>query len=343
MRLIGPGEAREADIGIAGGIKEGLLFKKGEIIRKIKQEDMVEELKQEISNMIEEKRKREKVIKITVGRTAGFCYGVRRAVEGAIKKAKQTKEPIYCLGEIVHNRQVIEKLEDLGIKFVETIEEVKEGMVLIRAHGVSKEIYQTARKMNLTIQDYTCPSVIKVHKIAEKFSQKGYFVFLLGIENHPENIGTISYCGNDYYVFNAKEELEEAMKAFKESKKKKLLLIAQTTFNLRKFYEIEERIQKQLEKDIFFVAKNTICRSTEIRQKETDKLSKKVDSMIIVGGKNSSNTKKLYEIAKKNCENTILVETVRDLKEKEMEGKVGIMAGASTPQESIEEIKRNLI
>lgn len=276
-------------------------------------------------------------MEIIIGKTAGFCYGVERAVNGATDEITKASEKIYCLGEIVHNRQVIQKLEDLGIKCVETIEETK-GTVLIRAHGVPKEIYEIAEKMNVKIQDYTCPNVLKIHKIAEEFSKHDYFIFLLGAKKHPENIGTLSYCGEDCYVIEKEEEVSEAIQVFEETKKKKLLLISQTTFSLGKFHKIEEILRSKIKKDITFVVKNTICKATELRQKETEDLSKKVDSMIIIGGKNSSNTKKLYEIAKKNCDNTILVETAQELEIKEPVEKIGIMAGASTPKESIEEV-----
>lgn len=264
--------------------------------------------------------------------------GQWKVQHGEINHAKGS---VYCLGEIVHNRQVIKKLEDLGIKCVETIQEAK-GTVLIRAHGIPKEVYNIAKEMNITIQDFTCPNVLKVHKIAEKFSQEGYFIFLLGAKSHPENIGTLSHCGKDYDIFEKEEDISQALEKFNKTNKKKLLLISQTTFSLERFYKIEERLKKELPEDITFVVKNTICRTTELRQKETEELSKKVDAMIIIGGKNSSNTKKLYEIAKKNCENTVLVESVEENRQElELEKnikKVGIMAGASTPKESINEV-----
>lgn len=277
-------------------------------------------------------------MEIIVGKTAGFCYGVERAVEGAIEEVTNAKEQICCLGEIVHNRQVIKKLENLGIKCIETIEEA-EGTVLIRAHGIPKEVYKIAEEMKIKIQDFTCPNVLKVQKIAEKFSQENYFIFLLGAQNHPENIATLSHCGEYYVIFEKEEELTKAIEAFKISKKKKLLLISQTTYSLDRFQKIVERLQKEIEEDVDLVIKNTICRTTELRQKETEEISKKVDTMIIIGGKNSSNTKKLYEVAKKNCEITYLIETVEDLKlSSEKIEKLGIMAGASTPKESIEEV-----
>lgn len=276
-------------------------------------------------------------MKIIVGKMAGFCYGVERAVGGAIEEVTKAKESIYCLGEIVHNKQVTQKLQNLGIKCIDTIEEA-EGMTLIRAHGVPKEVYDIAQEKNIKIQDFTCPNVLKVHKIAEKFQKEEYFIFLLGAKNHPETIGTLSHCGKDYYIFEKEEELTNAIEAFYASKKKKLALISQTTYSIENFKKIEKRLRKEVGKEIDFVAKNTICQTTELRQKETEELSKKVDGMIIIGGKNSSNTKKMYEVAKKNCNFTFLVETVEDLELPNEIQKIGIMAGASTPKESIEEV-----
>ncbi len=276
-------------------------------------------------------------MEIIIGKTAGFCYGVKRAVDGAIEEIHNAKEPVYCLGEIVHNKQVVEKLQNLGIKCIEKIEEAK-GTTLIRAHGIPKEVYDLAEKMNIKIQDYTCPNVLKVHRIAEEFSKQGYSIFLLGAKDHPENIGTLSHCGKDCYIIEKEEEVSKAIETFRQSNQKKLLLISQTTFSLEKFHKIQTILQDEIQEDIDFVVKNTICRTTELRQKETEELSKKVDTMIIIGGKNSSNTKKLYEVAKKNCDHTILIETVQELEIKHKIEKVGIMAGASTPKESMEEV-----
>ncbi len=281
-------------------------------------------------------------MKILVGKTAGFCYGVKRAVEGVMTEAMQSKENIYCLGELVHNKQVIEELEKLGVKCIEKIEE-SQGITMIRAHGVPKEVYDILKQKNIKIKDFTCPNVLKIHEIARQFSKDGYFIFLLGNKNHPENIGTLSYCKN-YYVIENEDEVQKAIEKFEETQINKLLLIEQTTYSLKKFDTIKKIIQESISKNITFVIKNTICRATMMRQKETEELSKQVDKMIIIGGKNSSNTKKLYEVAKNNCENTILIETYSELDSDDNNQlkKIGIMAGASTPQESIDEVIRYL-
>lgn len=276
-------------------------------------------------------------MEILIGKTAGFCYGVKRAVEGAKKDNDEAKETIYCLGEIVHNKQVVKELENKGIKFIENIEEAK-GKTIIRAHGVPKEIYKIAENKNIEIIDYTCPNVLKIHKIAEEYSNNGYYIFLCGSKKHPEIIGTISHCGKNSSIIETEEDIEKAIEEYKKININKLLLIAQTTYSLKKFDDIQKRIEEKIPKNTELVIKNTICLATELRQKETQELSKKVDIMIIIGGKNSSNTKKLYEIAKQNCKNTVYVETKADLKNIDKTAKIGIMAGASTPQKSIEEI-----
>ena len=277
-------------------------------------------------------------MEIVVGKTAGFCFGVKRAVDGAKEQINKNKK-IFCLGEIVHNKQVVDELESEGIIFINNIEEAN-GKTIIRAHGVEKNIYEKANELNIELVDYTCPNVIKIHKIADEYSKNGYYIFLCGSKKHPENIGTISHCGNNYSVIEKEDDVFKALDRFKKSKFKKLLLISQTTYSLEKFYKIEEIINNELEKNIEIIIKNTICRATELRQKETDEISKKADYMIIIGGVNSSNTRKLFDIAKNNCENCVCIETAIELNLQDCikYNKIGIMAGASTPKKSIEEV-----
>lgn len=282
----------------------------------------------------------EKKDSIIVGRTAGFCYGVKRAIEGAEKEIKnESKNKIYCLGEIVHNRQVVSNLEKQGINFIENLDEA-DGKTIIRAHGIPKEVYEEAKQNNIELVDYTCPNVLKIHKIAEEYSNKGYFVFLCGSKTHPENIGTISYCGKNSYIIEKEEDSFKALNKLEKTGIRKLLVISQTTYSIEKFSIIEEIIKNEVPRNIDLVIKNTICKATELRQKETEEIAKKVDKMIIIGGKNSSNTRKLYEIALKNCKDTICIETKEELEIEECKKnkKIGIMAGASTPQKSIDEV-----
>lgn len=279
-------------------------------------------------------------MEIVLGKTAGFCYGVRNAVMKAEEKLKEHKQ-VSCLGELVHNGQVIKKLESLGMNVVERIEDANK-KIIIRAHGIAKEVYNKAKKLNIEIFDFTCPSVLKIHNIAEEYANKGYYIFLIGGKKHPETLGTISFCGDNSYLLEKEEEIDEAVENLKQSNIKKLFIIVQTTFSLEKFETMIEEIKSKIDKDMEIEVRNTICNATRIRQEETSEISKNVECMIIIGGKNSSNTKKLFDIAKENCNNTFIIETKDELdleKIKKCE-KVGIMAGASTPDESINDVIR---
>lgn len=284
-------------------------------------------------------------MEIIIGKTAGFCYGVKRAVYGAIEESNKNKK-VYCLGELVHNEDVIENLKNKGIEIIEDIKEIKDtnAKVIFRAHGVEKNIYENAKNNNLELVDYTCPNVLKIHKIAEEYEKNGYYIILTGAEKHPEVIGIKSYCGKNFSLIEKEEDVNKTIENFEKSQIKKLLIISQTTYSVAKFENITKTIKEKISKDVELVIKNTICLATETRQRETEKLSKQVELMIIIGGKNSSNTKKLYEIAKQNCPKSILVENGKDAEEtlKNMNlstiEKVGIMAGASTPKESIDEV-----
>lgn len=281
-------------------------------------------------------------MELIVGRTAGFCYGVKRAVDGAKEQLKQN-ETLYGLGKIVHNQDVIKELEQLGMRFVNNIKEFKD-RVVIRAHGVSKDVYRFAKEKQIELIDYTCPKVLKIHGTVKEYANEGYYIFLLGAKDHPENIGTLSYSKQHISVIEQENDVSNALEMLYKSKIKKVLLISQTTYSLEKFYIIEDRIKKELPKNIELVVKNTICQATEIRQKETEQIAKKVNSMIIIGGKNSSNTKKLYEIAKKYCNTVCFIEneTELELEKIKQDDKIGIMAGASTPKESIEKVIEKL-
>lgn len=286
-------------------------------------------------------------MEIIIGKNAGFCYGVKRAVEGSIKQIENNKsEKIYCLGELVHNKQVITELQDKGIKFIDNLEQVKDrnAKVIIRAHGITKEEYKVAKDNDINIEDYTCPNVIKIHEVVNEYAIKGYYIILCGKKSHPENIGTASYCGKFFSVIENEDEIDDTIENIKKVGLRKILILAQTTYSLNKFKEIQENIIKRLDKNVEIIVKDTICRATKIRQEETDELSKRVDCMIIIGGRNSSNTNKLFEIAKNNCKNTILIETEQEINKEELSqyNLVGIMAGASTPMNVINDVVKLL-
>lgn len=278
-------------------------------------------------------------MEIIIGKTAGFCFGV----ENAVKKTKEqlkNKENIYCLGELVHNKQVTEELEKQGLIFIDNISDAEKD-VIIRAHGERKETYSRAKELGLNIIDLTCPKVTKIHKIAEEYSNKGYFIFLIGKKEHPETMGTISYCGDYSYIIEREEDIEKALQKLDNSKISKVIILSQTTYSLEKFNKIIQLISDNIkDKNIELEIKKTICDATRLRQEETENLSSKVDMMIIIGGRHSSNTNKLYEIATKKCNKSILIENSIEIDKEELKKykKIGIMAGASTPKKSIDSV-----
>lgn len=275
-------------------------------------------------------------MQIILGKTAGFCFGVKNAVNKSIEQVEKVGK-IYCLGELVHNKQVIEELEQKGVVFIDEVNQAQD-RVIIRAHGVTKQVYEQIEAMGLEKVDLTCPRVLKIHQIAEEYVNKGYFIFVVGPEEHPETIGTVSFCGNDYALIEKVEDIQKAYSNFKESKKEKALIIGQTTFNLSKFEMIAEELKNMLKENLEI--KNTICEATRLRQEETAEIAKEADLMIIIGGKNSSNSNKLYDIANKYCKDVIFIETKEDLDINHIKKfeKIGIMAGASTPQKSIDNV-----
>ena len=279
-------------------------------------------------------------MEILIGEHAGFCYGVERAVETAKKEALDGE--IFCLGEIVHNQNVIDRLEKIGVKFIENIDEAKEKL-LIRAHGVPKTIYEKAKDRNIELIDATCPSVLKIHNIAEEYSKKGYYILLTGKKDHPEVVGIESYCGKKYKIISDKDELLDLFKEIENEKN--ILLISQTTYSIKKFDEIEQLLKEQIGSSVNLEIKKTICASTNNRQIEAEKIAKQVDFMIVIGDKRSSNTNKLYDISCKYCQNVLFISNSDeiDLNKIKKYQKIGLIAGASTPKEDILKVKELLL
>lgn len=277
-------------------------------------------------------------MEIKVGKLAGFCGGVINSVNKT-DKILDDGVKTYCLGELVHNKQVVDKLEKKGLTLVESLDEVEDySRIIFRAHGVTKDTYEVAKGKKLEVIDLTCPNVLRIHDKAVKLVEEDYFIVLVAQKNHPEAIGTISFCGDDCIILEDKNGIEDVIRLFKRSKKQKLSVISQTTYSMSKFEELIELLKTELI-DYEVKVDNTICTATELRQKETNILATEVEAMIIIGGKNSSNTKKLYEIASTKCKNTYIVETIDDLNvDMSCYDVVGVMAGASTPKESINDV-----
>lgn len=277
---------------------------------------------------------------VILAKTAGFCFGVKRAVDTVYDQIGKT-EKIYTFGPIIHNEAVVEDLERRGVKVIHSVEELKNeerGTVIIRSHGVEKDIYEEIEKLGFSIVDATCPFVLKIHKYVEKYSKLGYYIIIIGNEKHPEVLGIKGWCNpSETAVIETAEEAEK----FAISKERKICIVSQTTFNNNKFKELVEIIQK---KGYNINVLNTICNATEERQTEAKCIAAKVDAMIVIGGRHSSNTQKLFEICKNECENTYYIQTYKDLDLSEFNSvdNVGITAGASTPNNIIEEVQTNV-
>ena len=281
---------------------------------------------------------------ITVAKSAGFCFGVKRAVNKVYEQADIKKGPVYTYGPIIHNEEVVKDLADKGVRIIEdpdslTEEQKKQkGTVVIRSHGVARKIYEQLEQAGFHIEDATCPFVLKIHQIVEDFSNDGYEIVIIGNSNHPEVEGIRGWCDPSRTTVIA--NIEEAEK-FQPKSGKKMCIVAQTTFNYKKFQELVEIIQKKgYIRDIRVL--NTICNATEERQKEAASLAETSDIMSVIGGRSSSNTQKLYEICKEECANTYYIQTVADLHLSETGhiDNVGITAGASTPKKIIEEVQK---
>ena len=280
---------------------------------------------------------------VIVAKTAGFCFGVERAVNEVyeqlrLKSAGQAPGPIYTYGPIIHNEEVVRDLEEQGVRVLNTPQELKnlprgEGTVIIRSHGVSKDIYELLKERGVRIVDATCPFVKKIHRIVEEHSGAGETVVIIGNPNHPEVEGIRGWGDGNTIVLENSEQLEKL--SLPEGKK--LCIVSQTTFNYNKFKELVEKISK---KGYDSSVLNTICNATQERQVEAARIASQVEAMIVIGGKHSSNTQKLYEICLKECKNTFFIQTLGDLDPDRVSSvrSVGITAGASTPKKIIEEV-----
>ena len=209
-------------------------------------------------------------MEIILGKTAGFCNGITRAVETAKEELKNT-ENLDCLGDLLHNNQVLNKLKANGLRIITDIKEAKE-RVLIRAHGVKKEVYEYASKNNIELIDCTCPKVLKIHDLAEELSNKDYYILVIGEKSHAEVVGTFSFCKNGEVIENI-EQLQARIDDL--NKKEKLAVLTQTTYNLQKFLQIEQYLKENIKTRLEIY--NGICNATESRQKETEKISKDVE------------------------------------------------------------------
>lgn len=277
---------------------------------------------------------------VILAKNAGFCFGVKRAVD-TVYEQLGADQPIYTFGPIIHNEEVVRDLKERGVTVINDIEELEQkppGTVVIRAHGVEKGVCEEIKRRGFSIIDATCPFVLKIHRLVERYSGEGCQIVIVGNEDHPEVKGIRSW--SDAARTQVIASREDAL-AFTADRGKKVCIVSQTTFNYKKFQELVEIIK---EKGYDIIVLNTICNATEERQTEALAVAKQVDAMIVIGGRNSSNTQKLFEICKNECNNTYYIQTVKDLDLAKLGSvdNVGITAGASTPNNIIEEVQKNV-
>lgn len=276
-------------------------------------------------------------MKVILAKKAGFCFGVQRAIDMVYDEANEPNKNIYTYGPIIHNEEVVSDLESKGVKAINfdecELKALSDCTVVIRSHGVAKSIYDDLESKNVSVVDATCPFVKKIHEIVQKESEDGKTIIIVGSEYHPEVQGIKGWVKGDAFIVD-----EEAdAKGLDIDKETPVCIVSQTTYNPQKFAKLVEIIR---EKGYDSNVVNTICNATNERQTEAKEIAKKVDAMIVIGGKNSSNTQKLYEICKNECENTYYIQTAKDLDFDEVRkyDKIGITAGASTPKNIIEEV-----
>ncbi len=288
-------------------------------------------------------------MKVELAAKAGFCFGVNRAVDTVYREASTGGKPVYTFGPIIHNEVVTADLEKKGVRVIYTLDEARtldKGTVIIRSHGVSKAVQEALSGCGLQVVDATCPFVRRIHDIVREYSKKGYFILIIGSADHPEVEGIVGWADpkNSKVIVS-----EEEARALDLSGHHKVCIVAQTTFNHKKFRDMVEILRKReyddmstVENGIDFLIHNTICSATKERQEAAVALSRQVDAMIVIGGANSSNTRKLYEICSENCRNTYFIQTREDLEHSDFLrfGYVGITAGASTPNNIIEEVQK---
>ena len=275
-------------------------------------------------------------MKVELAKSAGFCFGVEKAVNTVYEEAKKENEIVYTLGPIIHNEEVVKDMKKRGVEAVkmEDLASLPKGTVIIRSHGVSRDVYNFVKQSGHRVVDATCPFVKKIHAIVSVQSGKGKTVVIIGNPDHPEVMGIKGWGDeNTYAVENIEQFINLDLK-----KDEEIIIVAQTTFNHKKFQEIIDKISL-LGYDVRCF--NTICNATQERQAEAKKIASNVDAMIVIGDKKSSNTGKLVEICQEECKNTVFIQTLEDLDYGALLSvdSVGITAGASTPKHIIEEVQ----
>ena len=285
-------------------------------------------------------------MEVKVAKTAGFCFGVQRAVDKVYELIGSCPDRLFTLGPIIHNEEVVNDLEKKGVRVAseDDLRTLPEGStVVIRSHGGGKEVYDHLEEYGLSYVDVTCPFVLKIHRIVEKESRAGAHIVIIGDPDHPEVVGICGWCMGPYTVIRTEQDALD----FVFPIDKNICIVSQTTFNYNKFKDLVEILrEKRYDNTVLNILNilNTICNATEERQREAKSIAGEVDTMLVVGGRHSSNTQKLFEICKKECENTYYIQTPVDLDSDmfQCSSYVGITAGASTPKKIIEEVQEHV-
>ena len=275
---------------------------------------------------------------VILAKSAGFCFGVKRAVDTVYEQTG--KKNVYTFGPIIHNEEVVKDLEKKGVFVINTMEElddITEGTVIIRSHGVSSAVYEALQKKGVEIVDATCPFVLKIHNIVKQESANGKQIVIIGNEKHPEVEGIMGWSKTQVHVVDTVEKAQN----LQLDPQREVCIVSQTTFNYKKFQDLVEIIKK---KEYNICISNTICNATEERQNEARRIARRADAMIVIGDSSSSNTRKLYEICKTECQETFYIQTLSGLELDKLESSdcIGITAGASTPNNIIQEVYTNV-
>ena len=280
-------------------------------------------------------------MKITLAKTAGFCFGVNRAVQSVYDLLDKGKR-VCTLGPIIHNPQLVEELKQRGVRIVDSPDEVNDGETLvIRSHGVEQSVTERAKELGVKTEDATCPFVAKIHSIAAEKGREGCVTLIAGDASHQEVKGIVGHCTGEAFVFSDENELTKLLAENENFAEKRIILVSQTTFNEKIFIKCRNILKKVCTNAEIF---DTICNATSMRQQEARELSEKNDVMVVIGGRHSSNTAKLYDVCREKCGRTYLVETASELSEIDFTdcGSVGVVAGASTPAGIIKEVIKTM-
>lgn len=274
-------------------------------------------------------------MELTIGKHAGFCFGVRRAVKTAFDAAEE-QLPCVTLGPLIHNPQEVERLQNAGVRSVTSLDEVEPGQtVIIRSHGVTPQVYAQCEARGIRYIDATCPHVAHIHQLVQQYSAQGDTVIIVGEADHPEVVGIAGWAGGPVTI------LYDAEAARAAELPQRAMVVAQTTIRGDRFDEVLAVLRERVRE---LTVRKTICAATSQRQQEAGELSRQADVMVVVGGHNSSNTKKLFETCSLRCPRSILVETPEDVPVGVIKDtdRVAITAGASTPQWLLEEVRARI-